>query len=265
MNFPPVGLSPYLLRKSQALDIHSSKADCSIKGTQPPYRFLTEWANPFKKEKKKRLVIRENVRHTEASPSTKATTETCDWLLRRRANPVVEPAQRNWSSSGVEATPLSFQRRASAGTPRSSDGVVVIHAADASASVTSSRRTDRGSSPRMELSSERAVATLEMSQSTGKGDEAVKADGDYESLPPHVSVVTHMTAGAVAGILEHTVMYPVDSVKVTHKRHRSRRLFTSLAPSAIPAALTIATAAHTHDTPLTHCYRLLTTVSYRLR
>uniref|UniRef100_A0A3P9C5T4 Mitoferrin-1 n=1 Tax=Maylandia zebra TaxID=106582 RepID=A0A3P9C5T4_9CICH len=38
-------------------------------------------------------------------------------------------------------------------------------------------------------------------------------DGDYESLPPHVSVTTHMTAGAVAGILEHTVMYPVDSVK----------------------------------------------------
>lgn len=86
----------------------------------------------------------------------------------------------------------------------------------------------------MELSSERAVATLEMSQSTGKGDEAVKADGDYESLPPHVSVVTHMTAGAVAGILEHTVMYPVDSVKVTHKRHRSRRLFTSLAPLRHP-------------------------------
>lgn len=98
----------------------------------------------------------------------------------------------------------------------------------------------------MELSSERAVATPEMSQSTGKGDEAVKADVDYESLPPHVSVVTHMTAGAVAGILEHTVMYPVDSVKVTHKRHRSRRLFTSLTPSDIPAALTIATAAHTH-------------------
>lgn len=66
----------------------------------------------------------------------------------------------------------------------------------------------------MELSSDRAVATLEMSQSKGKGDEAVNVDGDYESLPPHASVVTHMTAGAVAGILEHTVMYPVDSVKV---------------------------------------------------
>ncbi|XP_015284623.1 PREDICTED: mitoferrin-1-like isoform X1 [Gekko japonicus] len=36
---------------------------------------------------------------------------------------------------------------------------------------------------------------------------------DYESLPTGASLYTHMTAGAVAGILEHTVMYPVDSVK----------------------------------------------------
>ncbi|XP_032085197.1 mitoferrin-1 isoform X1 [Thamnophis elegans] len=36
---------------------------------------------------------------------------------------------------------------------------------------------------------------------------------DYESLPNNASLYTHMTAGAVAGILEHTVMYPVDSVK----------------------------------------------------
>ncbi|KAM8885722.1 mitoferrin-1 [Spinachia spinachia] len=39
------------------------------------------------------------------------------------------------------------------------------------------------------------------------------SDNDYESLPPHASVATHMTAGAVAGVLEHTVMYPVDSIK----------------------------------------------------
>ena len=68
----------------------------------------------------------------------------------------------------------------------------------------------------MELSSDRAVAAVEMSQIKSKDDEPVSIDGDYESLPPHVSVTTHMTAGAVAGILEHTVMYPVDSVKVTH-------------------------------------------------
>ncbi|MEQ2165986.1 hypothetical protein GOODEAATRI_022835 [Goodea atripinnis] len=69
----------------------------------------------------------------------------------------------------------------------------------------------------MEVSSDRAVARLEMSQIQSEDGELFNdnSDGDYESLPPHVSVTTHMTAGAVAGILEHTVMYPVDSVKVT--------------------------------------------------
>ncbi|KAM4678256.1 mitoferrin-1 [Discoglossus pictus] len=47
-----------------------------------------------------------------------------------------------------------------------------------------------------------------------EGVAAVPGDGDeYESLPESASPLTHMTAGAVAGILEHTVMYPVDSVK----------------------------------------------------
>ncbi|EDL35948.1 mCG127635, isoform CRA_b, partial [Mus musculus] len=36
---------------------------------------------------------------------------------------------------------------------------------------------------------------------------------DYENLPTSASVSTHMTAGAMAGILEHSIMYPVDSVK----------------------------------------------------
>ncbi|NXD43709.1 MFRN1 protein, partial [Copsychus sechellarum] len=36
---------------------------------------------------------------------------------------------------------------------------------------------------------------------------------EYESLPSGVALSTHMVAGAVAGIMEHTVMYPVDSVK----------------------------------------------------
>ncbi|KAL1137681.1 hypothetical protein AAG570_009377 [Ranatra chinensis] len=35
---------------------------------------------------------------------------------------------------------------------------------------------------------------------------------DYESLPTS-NVASHMTAGAMAGILEHCVMYPMDSVK----------------------------------------------------
>uniref|UniRef100_A0A8C5MWN5 Mitoferrin-1 n=1 Tax=Leptobrachium leishanense TaxID=445787 RepID=A0A8C5MWN5_9ANUR len=41
---------------------------------------------------------------------------------------------------------------------------------------------------------------------TGESDE-------YECLPEGSSHVIHMLAGAVAGVLEHTVMYPVDSVK----------------------------------------------------
>lgn len=36
---------------------------------------------------------------------------------------------------------------------------------------------------------------------------------EYETLPTK-NFVVHMTAGAIAGILEHCVMYPFDSVKV---------------------------------------------------
>lgn len=93
---------------------------------------------------------------------------------------------------------------------------MVIHAADTSLSAFYPvRRTERdgeSAPPRMELSSDPVGASLEMSQ-VKSNDEP--SDSDYESLPPHVSVATHMTAGAVAGVLEHTVMYPVDSVKVT--------------------------------------------------
>ncbi|KAL4623050.1 mitoferrin-1 [Arapaima gigas] len=65
----------------------------------------------------------------------------------------------------------------------------------------------------MELRSEPLVATFDMAESSeSRAQEPVDAD-PYESLPPTASLTTHMTAGAVAGILEHTVMYPVDSVK----------------------------------------------------
>lgn len=37
---------------------------------------------------------------------------------------------------------------------------------------------------------------------------------DYESLPTE-KLSTHLCAGAAAGMMEHTVMYPVDCVKVT--------------------------------------------------
>lgn len=45
---------------------------------------------------------------------------------------------------------------------------------------------------------------------------------DYESLPG-ANVLSHMTAGAIAGIMEHCVMYPLDSVKTRMQ---------SLAPTA---------------------------------
>lgn len=36
---------------------------------------------------------------------------------------------------------------------------------------------------------------------------------DYEGLPPNFSLLQNMTAGALAGIAEHTVMYPIDAIK----------------------------------------------------
>lgn len=36
---------------------------------------------------------------------------------------------------------------------------------------------------------------------------------DYEQLPT-TNIATNMTAGAIAGVMEHCVMYPLDSVKV---------------------------------------------------
>lgn len=37
---------------------------------------------------------------------------------------------------------------------------------------------------------------------------------DYESLPANYNFTTHMMAGAIAGLMEHSSMYAVDSVKV---------------------------------------------------
>lgn len=41
-------------------------------------------------------------------------------------------------------------------------------------------------------------------------------DYDYESLPGNYNFHVHMLAGAIAGVMEHSVMYPVDSVKVSY-------------------------------------------------
>lgn len=39
------------------------------------------------------------------------------------------------------------------------------------------------------------------------------AEIDYEALPDNASVASHLAAGAFAGIMEHTVMFPLDSLK----------------------------------------------------
>ncbi len=39
-------------------------------------------------------------------------------------------------------------------------------------------------------------------------------EDEYESLPEYASSTDHMIAGAAAGILEHTIIYPVDVIKV---------------------------------------------------
>uniref|UniRef100_A0A8C0LR35 Uncharacterized protein n=1 Tax=Canis lupus dingo TaxID=286419 RepID=A0A8C0LR35_CANLU len=46
------------------------------------------------------------------------------------------------------------------------------------------------------------------------GAPGVGAAGPVEAMPAGATVTTHMVAGAVAGILEHCVMYPIDCVKV---------------------------------------------------
>lgn len=40
-----------------------------------------------------------------------------------------------------------------------------------------------------------------------------EGENPYEALDPSATVTTHMLAGAAAGVMEHTVMYPVDCVK----------------------------------------------------
>ncbi|CAG8643719.1 3050_t:CDS:2, partial [Dentiscutata heterogama] len=41
----------------------------------------------------------------------------------------------------------------------------------------------------------------------------IEQDHDYESLPANSSLTANLIAGALAGIGEHTIMYPVDSIK----------------------------------------------------
>ncbi|XP_038126839.1 mitoferrin-2-like [Cyprinodon tularosa] len=48
---------------------------------------------------------------------------------------------------------------------------------------------------------------------TTEAPACVEPDMDYEGLPQGAASSTHMLAGAVAGIMEHCLMYPIDCVK----------------------------------------------------
>ncbi|XP_029926187.1 mitoferrin-2 [Myripristis murdjan] len=47
----------------------------------------------------------------------------------------------------------------------------------------------------------------------GAQDQTEDCEPDYEGLPQGASTSTHMLAGAVAGIMEHCLMFPIDCVK----------------------------------------------------
>lgn len=50
---------------------------------------------------------------------------------------------------------------------------------------------------------------------------------DYETLPTQ-NPITHMTAGAIAGVMEHCIMYPLDSVKVSPNLRRSSASYATV-------------------------------------
>lgn len=49
-------------------------------------------------------------------------------------------------------------------------------------------------------------------------DQSEDSETEYECLPQGSSTSTHMLAGAVAGIMEHCLMFPIDCVKVAQLR-----------------------------------------------
>lgn len=52
--------------------------------------------------------------------------------------------------------------------------------------------------------------------SKGKAkEEVVEEVSDYDSLPSASPLSSHLMAGALAGIAEHSIMYPFDSIKVS--------------------------------------------------
>ncbi|KAL1005720.1 hypothetical protein UPYG_G00063130 [Umbra pygmaea] len=58
-----------------------------------------------------------------------------------------------------------------------------------------------------------AVLQLRAVPETTVSPRSTQTEVDYEGLPQGVATSTHMLAGAVAGIMEHCLMYPIDCVK----------------------------------------------------
>lgn len=56
---------------------------------------------------------------------------------------------------------------------------------------------------------------------------------DYEALPDDASLVAHLSAGAFAGIMEHTVMFPIDSIKTRMQMVASGQAASRLVISSI--------------------------------
>lgn len=65
-------------------------------------------------------------------------------------------------------------------------------------------------SPRIGSESEMSTVQLHGSQEVTE-----LLEPDYEGLPQGASTSTYMLAGAVAGIMEHCLMFPIDCVKVS--------------------------------------------------
>lgn len=64
------------------------------------------------------------------------------------------------------------------------------------------------------IGGETELQTVHFSCGAGAQDVIEDSEPDYEGLPQGASTSTHMFAGAVAGIMEHCLMFPVDCVKV---------------------------------------------------
>lgn len=63
------------------------------------------------------------------------------------------------------------------------------------------------------IAGETEIQTVDIIRSA-QDAHAEDSEPDYEGLPQGASTSTHMLAGAVAGIMEHCLMFPIDCVKV---------------------------------------------------